>query len=122
MKLMIAVLVFLGCRLLWALAEILAEVVGDAAIEAVTPWLRRRWQALVRARWHWPFLLTAALGVVGVVAGYRLHELPDWRGGAGFVLYFTGGAAAAVAPFLWRDARRARARATDKPSARLPSR
>lgn len=122
MKLIISGLVFLGCMLLHALAEGVAEVLGDAVGEATASWRRRLWQALVRARWHWPLLLIAALGVVGVVVGYRLHELPDWRGPTGFLLYFAGGAAAAVAPFLWRDARRAGARTTEKSSASLPSR
>lgn len=122
MKLMIAGLVLLGSMLLRALAEMLAEVVGDAAIVAVTPWWRRRWQAVVRARWHWPLLLITALGAAGLVAGSRLHELPDWRGDAGAMVFIAGGAVAAVAFILWRDARRARAGTTEKPSATPPSR
>lgn len=124
MKLLGAVLGFLGCMLLWALAEAVSELLGDAASAAVAPARRRVWRAFVRARWHWPLLLVATLGVVGLVAGYRLRDRfgPDWRGDAGLLVYFAGGVGAAAAAFLWRHARRARGREAARGSADSSSR
>ena len=124
MKLLGAVLGFFGCMLLWALAEGVSELLADAADAAVAPARRRVWRAFVRARWHWPLLLIATLGIVGLVAGYRLHDQfgPDWRGDAGLLVYFAGGVGAAVAAFLWRHARRARAREAARASADVASR
>jgi hypothetical protein len=62
MKLVVAVLGFLGCMLVWALAEAVAELLGNAADAALAPARRRAWQASIRARWHWPLLLMATLG------------------------------------------------------------
>jgi hypothetical protein len=122
-KLLGAALGFLGCMLLWALAEALSDLLGDAASAAVAPAWRPVWRMFLRSRWPWPALLMAALGVAGVIAGFRLHERydPGWRGVAALLLYFVGGAVAVVAPFLWRDARRVRAREAAQASGQSPS-
>lgn len=124
MKLLGAVLGFLGCLLLWALADAVSELLGDSASAAVAPARKRVWQAFVRARWHWPLLLMGILGVAGLVAGDRLRGRfgQDWRGDAGLLVYFAGGVAAAVAAFLWRHARRARGREAARESANGGSR
>ena len=124
MNLVAAVLGFLGCMLLWAIAEAVSDLLGDRVSAAVAPAWRRVWRVFIRARWHWPALMVVALGVVALAAGYRLHDRyrPDWRGDAGLVLYFTGGVVTAVAAFLWRDARRAKAREAAQASPTLPSR
>jgi hypothetical protein len=124
MKLVAAVLGFLGCMLLWAIAEAISELLGDGVSAAVAPTWRRVWRVFIRARWHWPALMLVALGVVALVAGYRLHDRyrPDWRGDAGLLLYFAGGIVAAAAAFLWLDGRRAKAREAAQASPKLPSR
>lgn len=124
MKLLGPVVGFLGCMLLWALGEAVTELLGDSASGGVAPAWRPVWRAFLRARWPWPAVVMAALGVAGVIAGFRLHGRydADWRGVAGLALFFVGGVVAAVAPFLWRDARRARARDAAPRSDRSPSR
>lgn len=119
MKLFGAILGFFGCMLLSALADAVSEVLWDAADAAIAPARRRVWLLFVRARWHWPLLLMATLGFVGLVAGYRLHDRfeSDWRGYVGLFIYFAGGVGGAVAALLWRHARRARMREAGRGSA-----
>jgi len=124
MKLLGAILGFLGCMLLWALADAVSEALWEAADAAIAPARRRVWRAFVRARWHWPLLLMATLGFVGLVAGYRLHDRfdTDWRGYVGLFMYLAGGVGGAVAALLCWHARRARMREAGRGSADAASR
>lgn len=91
-----------------ALVGFLWEIAGEAMLAfgvAVTaPVSRPLWALFMRAKWPWPAVLLAALGIASAVVGALLLQKPNsssWENGLGVTLFLGGAFVALAGPAFW---------------------